>query len=273
MAPERKLRQKKRSKVAFVDAGEEENTNGIAQDEIMEKDETEDELERILFGDSQGFHSALKEREQAGSKELVLAEGSDSREGLGDGGDSEDDLANVPDEDLFYLDAGDSAPVVSISKDEQPAEELQGLEEPDVPAAWEDSDDDRIRVSLADNERLRKLRLHEGEDVIGGREYIARLRRQFERLQPAPEWASPAAKRRKTEEDTSDLSMDEDDVEEDLSAQPLAKLLQNIGDLTRSSANATSAGKRKLRQGVLDIQRLKDVGGNQPVRKYITSYI
>ncbi|EZF72383.1 hypothetical protein H105_05558 [Trichophyton soudanense CBS 452.61] len=264
MAPERKLRQKKRSKVAFVDAGEEENTNGIAQDEIMEKDETEDELERILFGDSQGFHSALKEREQAGSKELVLAEGSDSREGLRDGGDSEDDLANVPDEDLFYLDAGDSAPVVSISKDEQPAEELQGLEEPDVPAAWEDSDDDRIRVSLADNERLRKLRLHEGEDVIGGREYIARLRRQFERLQPAPEWASPAAKRRKTEEDTSDLSMDEDDVEEDLSAQPLAKLLQNIGDLTRSSANATSAGKRKLRQGVLDIQRLKDVGGNQP---------
>lgn len=160
--------------------------------------------------------------------------------------------------------------MVSISKDDQPAEELQILEEPDVPAAWEDSDDDRIRVSLADNERLRKLRHHEGEDVIGGREYVARLRRQFERLQPAPEWASPAAKRRKTEEDTSDLSMDEDEVEEDLSAQPLAKLLQNIGDLTKSEANATSAGKkRKLRQGVLDIQRLKDVGGNQPVRKYI----
>lgn len=158
--------------------------------------------------------------------------------------------------------------MVSIPKDEQPAEELQVLEEPDVPAAWEDSDDDRIRVSLADNERLRKLRLHEGEDVIGGREYIARLRRQFERLQPAPEWASPAAKRRKTEEDASDISMDEDEVEEDLSAQPLAKLLQNIGDLTKSSANDTSAGKkRKLRQGVLDIQRLKDVGGNQPVRK------
>ncbi|GBF59557.1 U3 small nucleolar RNA-associated protein [Trichophyton mentagrophytes] len=265
MAPERKSRQKKRSKVAFVDAGEKDNTNGTAQDEIMEKDETEDELERILFGDSEGFHSALKEREQAGSKELVLADGSESAEGLGEGGDSEDDLANVPDEDLFYLDAGDSAPVVSIPKDEQPAEELQVLEEPDVPAAWEDSDDDRIRVSLADNERLRKLRLHEGEDVIGGREYIARLRRQFERLQPAPEWASPAAKRRKTEEDASDISMDEDEVEEDLSAQPLAKLLQNIGDLTKSSANDTSAGKkRKLRQGVLDIQRLKDVGGNQP---------
>lgn len=100
MAPERKSRQKKHSKVAFVDAGEEENTNGIAQDEIMEKDETEDELERILFGDSEGFHSALKEREQASSKELVLADGTDSAEGLGEGGDSEDDLANVPDEDV-----------------------------------------------------------------------------------------------------------------------------------------------------------------------------
>ncbi|EFQ98990.1 U3 small nucleolar RNA-associated protein 18 [Nannizzia gypsea CBS 118893] len=264
MAPERKSRQKKQRKAAFMDADAEDNTNGIAKEDIMEKDETEDELERLLFGDSEGFHSALREREQAGSKELVLADGSETAEGLGVGDDSDDDLANVPDEELFYLDAGDSGPVVPIPKDEQPAEALQVLEEDGVPAAWEDSDDDRIRVSLADNERLRKLRLHEGEDVIGGREYIARLRRQFERLQPAPEWASPAPKRRKTEEDASDLSMgeDEEDAEEDLSAQPLAKLLQNIGDLTRSDASAGK--KKKLRQGVLDIQRLKDVGGNQP---------
>ncbi|EEQ31839.1 U3 snoRNP protein [Microsporum canis] len=264
MAPERKSRQRKPAKVAFVDVGEN-DTNGSASEDIMEKDETEEKLERLLFGDSEGFHSALKEREVSTSNGLVLADGSDSGDGLRDGGDSEDDLADVPDEDLFYLDAGDSTTLAPISKDEQPTTgDIEPFTEPEIPAAWEDSDDDRIRVSLADNERLRKLRLNEAEDVIGGREYIARLRRQFERLQPAPEWASPAAKRRKTAEDTSDLSMDDQDEEESMPAQPLAKLLQNIGDLTRSGPNVTSAGKRKLRQGVLDIQRLKDVGGNQP---------
>lgn len=58
--------------------------------------------------------------------------------------------------------------------------------------------------------------------------------------------------------------MDTDD-EEELSTNPLAKLLQNITDLTRVDNNAGSGGKRKLRQEVLDIQRLKDVGKTQPV--------
>jgi U3 small nucleolar RNA-associated protein 18 len=47
--------------------------------------------------------------------------------------------------------------------------------------------------------------------------------------------------------------------------QPLAKLLQNASDLTRIEDNAKSGSKRKLRQEVLDIQRLKDVGKTQPV--------
>lgn len=99
MAPERKSRQRKPAKVAFVDVGEN-DTNGSASEDIMEKDETEEKLERLLFGDSEGFHSALKEREVSTSNGLVLADGSDSGDGLRDGGDSEDDLADVPDEDV-----------------------------------------------------------------------------------------------------------------------------------------------------------------------------
>jgi U3 small nucleolar RNA-associated protein 18 len=43
---------------------------------------------------------------------------------------------------------------------------------------WEDSDDERILVSLASNPRLRKLRLMESEDLVNGKEYTERLRRQ-----------------------------------------------------------------------------------------------
>lgn len=129
-------------------------------------------------------------------------------------------------------------------------------------------------MSLAGQAKLRKLRVADSEDVISGTEYVRRLRRQFQRLHPTPEWADPelAAKRRKMNSDDSDADSDQemesDDEEEQLSMQPLAKLLQNSTNLTRIEDNARSGGKRKLRQEVLDIQRLKDVGKAQPVRSF-----
>lgn len=113
----------------------------------------------------------------------------------------------------------------------------------------------------------------ESEDVINGKEYTRRLRRQFQRMHPTPEWANPelAAMRRKanSDSDASGEEMDSDEEDEQLSMQPLAKLLQNATDLTRVEDNARSGGKRKLRQEVLDIQRLKDVGKAQPVRLFL----
>lgn len=136
------------------------------------------------------------------------------------------------------------------------------------PAVWHDSDDERLTISLTSQQRLRKLRLTESEDVITGKEYVRRLRRQFQRLHPVPEWADPN-KQRKAGKGDSDLSdaddMDTDDENEQMSTQPLAKLLQGATDLTRIEDNTQAGGKKKLRQEVLDIHRLKDVGGDQPV--------
>jgi U3 small nucleolar RNA-associated protein 18 len=115
------------------------------------------------------------------------------------------------------------------------------------------------------------LRNTESEDIISGTEYIRRLRRQFQRMNPTPEWADPelASKRRKTDSDDSDVDRDEEmasDEDEELAVQPLAKLLQNTTELTRIEDNTKSGSKRRLRQEVVDIQRLKDVGKTQPVR-------
>lgn len=141
------------------------------------------------------------------------------------------------------------------------------------PAVWEDSDDERLTVSLAGHQRLRKLRLTESEDLINGKEYVRRLRRQYLRLHPTPNWANPnfigkERKRAGSMDSDDDFSgVDEMDTDDDteLSAQPLAKLLRSAGDLIRENEDNTVGGTRKLRQEVIDIQRLKDVGGNQPV--------
>lgn len=148
-------------------------------------------------------------------------------------------------------------------------EEGSGSEES---VAWIDSDDERLTVSLASNNRLRKLRINEYEDVINGTEYSKRLRQQYERLHPTPTWAVRAAvqKRRKLNgggksssdsEDASDV-MSEDD--EELAAQPLAKLLRNTDSLTSSSLDLSR--NRKLRPEIIDMHRLKDISTIQKVR-------
>lgn len=132
-------------------------------------------------------------------------------------------------------------------------------------------------VSLASVPRLRKLRRTEAEDVVNGKEYAKRLRKQFELLHPAPEWTrealqGPARKKRRASEgaESEDAASDEDmDMDEDLpSAAPLSKLLQNAESLVRSSGPGKGK-KRKLRPEVIDIQRTKDIAGVQ--RSAITS--
>lgn len=164
---------------------------------------------------------------------------------------------------LFFLDSGPSE--VDLT-----ALVRANSEDGHGGAAWEDSDDERLTISLAGNTRLRKLRTYEGEDHINGAEYTRRLRRQFERLHAVPEWAQagerPAKRRRRSSAGSgSSISSDEDamDVdEEDLSTLPLARLLRDSTLLTRAS---TSPAKRtKLRPEVIDIQRTRDLPGSQP---------
>ena len=81
---------------------------------------------------------------------------------------------------LFFVDSGTADTVIRY---EEPSADVDSTS-PDVDVyglgkpAWEDSDDERLTVSLRDNARLRKLRNTEMEDVITGTEYAKRLRRQ-----------------------------------------------------------------------------------------------
>jgi len=131
----------------------------------------------------------------------------------------------------------------------------------------------RVEISLANVARLRKLRVAEDEDVVNGKEYVRRLRGQYLKLNPRPQWVDDAAglkrgrKRRKTsdgEEVTdssdSDVQMDGDDTFS--GHRPLADLLRDATSLTRTGPKL---GKRKLRPEVIDIQRTKHIANNGPV--------
>lgn len=110
-------------------------------------------------------------------------------------------------------------------------------------------------------------------DVVNGKEYSRRLRKQYERLYPAPDWAVHAMgkkRRRAMDDDESDEGSGSDmDMDEDISSQPLAKLLKDADILSRNSRAPTK--RRKLQAGTVDIQRLKDVMKSGPVSNYGSS--
>ena len=229
----------------------------------VEKDETEERLEKLLFGDEDGFLNSIRNYGNADELALGTASGQD----VGLVADETEDFDGVTDENLFFLDTGSAVP----SKDVAELEDADSGDEDKYKAAWLDSDDDRLQISLATNSRLRKLRDFEGEDIISGREYIKRLRRQYERLHPRPNWAKPQSlqrgdkrnRRHSGSASDSEVSGNDGDLVSDV--KPLAELLRSAGLLTQiAPQNCDSRKRRKFRPEVIDIQRTKDVTGHGP---------
>jgi hypothetical protein len=119
--------------------------------------------------------------------------------------------------------------------------------------AWTDPDDVNVQVSLASNNRLRKLRDAPSDDTVGGREYERRLRRQFERINPTPDWASNArkkggrAKRRRSSVSGSESG-------EDVVPELLASTGRILG----------TAKSRPILPSTLSIERLRDANQAAP---------
>ncbi|KAI4192818.1 MAG: hypothetical protein LQ348_003031 [Seirophora lacunosa] len=211
---------------------------GSGSEEQQDKDITELELEKAVFGDQAGFYEQLKEHRNSG----------DNR----------------------------NQPVSAQRSREDGVDDLHLIKDADSEVAWHDSDDGRVMVSLQKNPRLRKLRNYEGEDVVSGKEYTKRLRRQFQRLYPVPAWASRTRDHRhqgsnrdripNTSHVSSQDSSSEGEVSveaDGISVPPLSRLLQKPGAFVQAKQHVT-AGKRKLRPEVIDVQRAKDVGNAQP---------
>lgn len=223
-----------------------------AKRQLGDMEPDEDELERLVFGSKTSFGENLLKA--GGLFENEDVDGAD----LMTDGDSAGALEDVDDADLFVFDTGIAGvPKSSIAKPATGPREATA--EGDVPA-WEDSDDERLAVSLADTTLLRKLRTTEAEDLISGAEYSRRLRQQYLRLHPAPAWARqpddrPTKRRRSSAGSDSDSDQGSDS-DSDLAAQPLDSFLR---DVNRLAGAGSGLQRRALRPEVIDIQRTREI--------------
>ncbi|KAL7272361.1 U3 snoRNP protein [Rhizina undulata] len=231
----------------------------------LPKDREEEELEKLVFGDIAGFHAGLRH-------DFGVSEEEDSEEEMGreSGGEDEDgaDLTALNDDQLFFVDTGPkdaSEAAALIPRPESPSSDT-GIDHT-PPPAWEDSDDERMTISLASHGRMRKLRETEVDDLVSGKEYSRRLRIQFERIYPPPTWAEPRdvegsrIKRRRRDSDSASDTfsvMDLDD-EPPFSAPSISTLLQS-----HPAALLPARKSSKLKPETLDIARLTDANAKSP---------
>lgn len=112
-------------------------------------------------------------------------------------------------------------------------------------SAWVDPDDSTLQISLADTKQARKLRDDAADDVVTGSRYESKLRREFERIQPAPEWANQAKSKAKAKRRRSSNNDEDDEI--------MDKLLSNANGIIEQNEKGPG-----IQKGILSIERLRD---------------
>lgn len=224
---------------------------------IPPKDEEELLLEKLVFGDEAGFEANLRKIEN-------LYDYSDDEDGVYPDGDEEDDedadLEN--EEDLFFIDeSGENSKETQFDAMEIDSEGTDNQTET-THAAWVDSDDEKATIAL-DLGRSKGLRVAPTETTLSGSSYIARLRSQYEKIYPRPEWADTWGQ---TEEDENDDFAEE--ASEDASVGANTVTLSALLKSTNTFAKKSNA---LLPPGTLSILRLKDANIVRRARSGIQS--
>ena len=134
---------------------------------------------------------------------------------------------------------------------DQSEDEEEG-EDQDSDNAWEDSDDEKVNISLLTSDKLKKLRKTPQDSVISGKSYIIRLRSQFEKIYPRPQWIEDIEN---NSDDEKDLS-DEDKVDNEEGQVGSTTALLNILSSTEKFINTKQL--KLIAANKISITRLKD---------------
>lgn len=242
-----------------------EKSAGALKVEVPPPDEEEQLLAKVVFGDTTDFQSELKNFDL----ELLLNEQEDDIADANDGGevsDAADDedaenMDHVQDDQLFFVDDGAEQAEQDVDMDEDD-ESAEYSDEEDVVEAWHDSDDEGVSVSVVTSNRTKKLRSSYEESSVSGKDYIRRLRTQFEKIYPKPKWVDDVS-----DEDLSDDQDDDEDNEQAINGDVSA--LSKILESTYQYKDVSSS--KLLPPKTLDIVRLKDANASHPSHSAIQS--
>ncbi|CDK27040.1 unnamed protein product [Kuraishia capsulata CBS 1993] len=237
---------------------------------VPPKDEEELNLEKLVFGDAAGFGTNLKQVDKIFdnfSDEGFSSDGGDDNDDFslqqdeGALSDSEsadeeqgDNFTKMADDQLFFVDDGEDQ--MDVDSDSESDEEDSESN------AWSDSDDEKMDLSIAKSDKLRKLRKTESEQVIRGKAYIHRLRSQFEKIYPRPSWADDPDRSEEEEEDDGEVDED-DETDVSASSNSLAKFLK------KNFQNLKSKSFKMLPADKLDISKANDANSKHPSKSGI----
>ncbi|KAG6856135.1 hypothetical protein H0H87_007195 [Tephrocybe sp. NHM501043] len=151
-----------------------------------------------------------------------------------------DEKADSNDDDDSHPEDSDVESSASSSSTTEIKPTPNPLLKPRKAPAWTDpSDPPSVSLSAP---RLRKLRDAPSEKTLSGREYEARLRRQYERINPEPAWAAQARSKTKKAREEGEGGV------EDLLASTDGILASREG----------RKGRVQLKAGTVDLERLRD---------------
>lgn len=213
------------------------------------KDEEELALEKLVFGDEAGFEANLRKIEN------LYEYSDDDNDGVHSDFENGSSLTGSDveneDEDLFFIDDGGDA---SVSHNATSTTDDMDIdhEEENYEAAWVDSDDERANVALLSN-NLKQYRRAPDEQTVSGAAYVSRLRSQYEKIYPRPEWADKFGDEKggKKEEDEDYSNEAEEDSSVGINTAALASILNSTNNYIKTSTKLLPPTK-------LDIMRLKD---------------
>jgi U3 small nucleolar RNA-associated protein 18 len=162
-----------------------------------------------------------------------------------------DNKVGPPEDPPASQDSGDEEQSESSSMPDEPRDGGEPPSASHLPKsrkapAWADPDDSLLEISLASSARLRKLRDAPEEDAVKGPEYERRLRRQFVKMNPTPEWATAVRRKRRRTEGA------DADAPDTVTTPDLDTLLTSSGGILGRQRRA------HLESGVLAIERLRD---------------
>lgn len=238
---------------------------------IPPPDEEELLLSKLVFGDNTDFYNELQNVDLNVNSDEDAAEyeqNSDSE--ASENGAENDDIGKIMDDQLFFVDdgaeAGQDADAMDIDSEDEHEDEA-GYDDSDEYSdeeqdAWVDSDDERLQINITETNRSKKLRTSYVESQINGRDYVQRLRSQFEKIYPKPTWVEDEDDSEINDDSESDSDEYENVLNGDVNA--LSKILQ-------STYNYTEKSSKLLPPKTLDITRLKDANATHPSRSAIQS--
>ncbi|KAG0317872.1 U3 snoRNP protein [Podila horticola] len=225
-------------------------------DELKPKEQSEIELENLIFGDNEDLIGEALSRV---GHELSSDEEGDELDQFDYEGDEDREDEEEGGADMFFMDTGpiETGAAVGASRKQinEDDDEDEGFHRAGVSSdeesedmklteiyggrpAWVDDDDKTLVVSLKSANRLKKLRKAEEEDTVSGVDYEQRLRRQFEKVYPVPNWAQPEGSRKRRRggvfgNDSDSEYSDEEEQQDDNST--LSLLMSSKGFLEKSS--------------------------------------